>query len=259
MPKPMPKPNRSWSRWGIVLGFALGGFFDGILLHQILQWHHLLSLVPGVETIRGQVLWDGYFHALMYVIAVVGLWGLWRARTQVQEQWGRALIGALLIGFGLWHIVDSVLSHWLLGIHRIKLDSPNPLMWDLIWFTVFGLVPLIVGWLLLRNRGAPPARMGGATMAVLLVGLATAGLGAWSLRPPPGQKYTTVVFAPGVRPADAMNAIVAADARLAWADPKMAVVVVEVDADKRMSFYRRGALLVGGSGLPSGCFSWSRA
>jgi uncharacterized membrane protein len=30
-----------------VLGFAFGGFFDGILLHQVLQWHHLLSLVKG--------------------------------------------------------------------------------------------------------------------------------------------------------------------------------------------------------------------
>jgi uncharacterized membrane protein len=25
---------------GIFLGLGLGGFFDGIVLHQILQWHH---------------------------------------------------------------------------------------------------------------------------------------------------------------------------------------------------------------------------
>ena len=67
-----------WFRWGAVLGFALGGFFDGILLHQILQWHHLLSLVPGIDDLRMQVLWDGWFHALMYVIALAGLAGLWR-------------------------------------------------------------------------------------------------------------------------------------------------------------------------------------
>ena len=29
---------------GIVLGIGLGGFFDGIVLHQILQWHHMLTL-----------------------------------------------------------------------------------------------------------------------------------------------------------------------------------------------------------------------
>ena len=28
---------------GILLGIGLGGFVDGIVLHQILQWHHMLS------------------------------------------------------------------------------------------------------------------------------------------------------------------------------------------------------------------------
>lgn len=250
-------PDRSWTRWGIVLGFALGGFFDGILLHQILQWHHLLSLVPGIDTIRGQVLWDGYFHALMYLIAIAGLWGLWRNRRQ--QQWGRSLVGALLVGFGLWHVVDSVLSHWILGIHRIKLDSPNPLLWDLIWFAAFGVLPVVVGWLMLRNRRPLAPGLHGSTMSVLLAGLGTAGLAAWSLNPPPGQRFTTIVFAPGVQPAEVMNAIVSADARLVWTDPAMAVVVVDVPSANRLSFYREGALLVSGSGLPSGCFNWSRA
>jgi uncharacterized membrane protein len=26
-----------------ILGVGLGGFVDGIVLHQVLQWHHLLS------------------------------------------------------------------------------------------------------------------------------------------------------------------------------------------------------------------------
>jgi uncharacterized membrane protein len=28
---------------GVVLGVGLGGFVDGILLHQVLQWHHMLT------------------------------------------------------------------------------------------------------------------------------------------------------------------------------------------------------------------------
>ncbi len=253
----MPITNRGWIGWGAVLGFALGGFFDGILLHQILQWHHLLSLVPQVDSLREQVLWDGYFHALMYGIAVIGLWGLWRARRNPAEPQGRALLAALLLGFGLWHVVDALLSHWLLGIHRIRLDSSSPMLWDAIWFTAFGVVPLLLGWVLLRN---PPlgGRGAGATTAILLAGLVTSGMAAWSLRNPGDQRFTTVVFAPWVRPADAINAVVANGGRLVWTDRQHAVMVVEVPAGRRRNFFGEGALLVSGAGLPNGCIGWSR-
>ena len=244
-----------WTRWGTVLGFALGGFFDGILLHQILQWHHLLSLVPGLGDIRLQVLWDGYFHALMYLIAAVGLWGLWRAHWRVAESRGRQLAGALLIGFGLWHVVDGVLSHWVLGIHRIKLDSPDPLLWDLIWFAAFGMVPLIAGWLLARRGGGMPMRRS-ATAALFALTAGTAGAGAWALWPPPDQPFTTVVFRSGFGPQEVFAAIAATDARLVWADASMGVVVVTVAPDRRWGFYARGALLVSGAGIAAGCFNW---
>lgn len=106
-----------WIRWATVLGFALGGFFDGILLHQILQWHHLLSLVPEVSSLRFQVLWDGYFHALMYVIAAAGLWGLWRARNDEEGVSGLQTLRAVLIGF------------WRLACGRqraLSLDARHP-------------------------------------------------------------------------------------------------------------------------------------
>ncbi|CAO3443196.1 hypothetical protein [Azospirillum argentinense] len=120
---------------GYLLGFALGGFFDGILLHQVLQWHHLLSAVESsaVQDIRVQILADGLFHAAMYVVAVVGLWLLWRSRRRFVEPGAdRLLFANALIGFGVWHILDGVLSHWILGLHRIRMDSANPLLWDLL-------------------------------------------------------------------------------------------------------------------------------
>lgn len=245
-----------WIVWGAVLGFALGGFFDGILLHQILQWHHLLSLVPGVDTLRSQVLWDGYFHALMYLVAIAGLWGLWRNRFHGEEHKRSDLLGAVLVGFGLWHIVDAVLSHWLLGIHRIKLDSPNPLAWDLIWLAAFGVLPLVAGWRLLRRRQQKASTAGNAYRSLLVAGLVATGMAAASLTPPPEQEFTTVVFAPGTRPATVMNAIVASESRLVWSDPAMSVIVV--DSPAKWEWYRRGALLVSGAALPSGCFNWSK-
>ncbi len=252
---------KPWVRSAFVVGFALGGFFDGILLHQILQWHHLLSLVAGVETLREQVLWDGFFHAFMYVAGGVGLIGLWRARAQLGQEAGPASLGGvLLLGFGGWHILDSVLSHWLLGIHRIRMDSPDPLMWDLIWLGGFGILPAIAGWVLLKQPPSPPPPRDDKRMArgLLMLALVTSGLAAWSLRPPADQRFTTVVFAPWVSGAEALAAIETAEARLVWVDPALAVMVVHMPKDNRLGLYGGGALLVSGSGSPSGCIAWSR-
>jgi uncharacterized membrane protein len=142
-------------RWGgFALGFSLGGFFDGILLHQILQWHHLLSgLDQEGRDIRFLILTDGLFHALMYVITAIGLWFLWRARSSLAGTTvGDRLIAHALIGFGSWHVIDAFLSHWILGLHRIRMDVANPLVWDLIWLFVFGGLSLLAGMALRRNH-----------------------------------------------------------------------------------------------------------
>jgi len=203
-----------WVRWGGTLGFALGGFFDGILLHQILQWHHLFSLVPGMDDLRLQVLWDGYFHLLMYVVAIVGLAGLWRAQRRGAMHWGRPLAGAMLAGFGSWHAIDALLSHWLLGIHRVRVDSPDPLLWDLAWLVVFGIAPLVLGLRWLRRPGAGGTGARGSVAGLVLLAAGSAALGGWALVPPPGQNLTTVVFHPGAGPREVFAALDAVDGRL---------------------------------------------
>ena len=134
-------------RWPCgLLGFALGGFFDGILLHQILQWQHLLSNVEAANDMRLQILDNGLFQALMYVFAAIALGALWKRRNALGDFGaGRFLWGNAMLGFGLWHLVDSVLSHGILGIHRTKIDSPNPLIWNLLWFVGFGVLPAAIG------------------------------------------------------------------------------------------------------------------
>ena len=247
-----------WVRWGVTLGFALGGFFDGILLHQILQWHHLFSLVPGMDDLRLQVLWDGYFHLLMYVVAIVGLAGLWRAQRRGAMHWGRPLAGAMLAGFGSWHAIDALLSHWLLGIHRIRVDSPDPLLWDLVWLVVFGIAPLVLGLRWLRRPGAGGMDARGSVAGLVLLAAGSAALGGWALVPPPGQNLTTVVFHPGAGPREVFAALDAVDGRLVWSDRAMGVVVMAIPARRHLTLYRHGALLVSGAGAPGGCVNWSR-
>lgn len=236
------------------LGFAFSGFFDGILLHQVLQWHHLLSAVRG-DDIRFQVLMDGYFHLLMYGVAALGLWFLWRVRSSFEAPGAsRRFLAFFLFGFGAWHFVDAVASHWVLGIHRIKQDAANPFFWDSGWLIVFGAVPLVLGWLL-RNGG--PADGNKPEAIVALIALTMVGAGYWASRPPPGLSYTTVVFSPGVAAVDALGHVLERSEALAWFDGNGVYVVTGVSDGEALELYAKGALLVAATGTPTGCFGWS--
>ncbi|QDA36633.1 DUF2243 domain-containing protein (plasmid) [Paracoccus liaowanqingii] len=239
------------------LGVALGGFFDGILLHQILQWHHLLSLVPGMDDLRGQVLWDGYFHAGMYLLALIGLVAIWRGRARIGQDTRARLWAPIVMGFGAWHVLDTILSHWLLGIHRVKLDATYPLAWDLGWLLAFGLLPVLAGLRVARRGGGGSGRLPAGTWAALV--LLTGGLGAWGLVPPPGMPLTAVVFRAGVTEDQMQARLAEAGAEVVWQDGAGGIAIVALPGGQGWRLYGQGALLVAGSGLPAGCFSWTEA
>ncbi len=138
---------------GLLLGAGLGGFVDGILLHQILQWHNMLSgKLPPDTLVRAKVnmYWDGLFHAAVWVLTVVGLGLLWAAtgRADVPHS-GRTLWGGLLLGWGLFNVVEGVIDHEILGLHHVYEYTPNHLPADLA-FLALGLLLLIAGWRLVR-------------------------------------------------------------------------------------------------------------
>ena len=250
---------------GYLLGFSLGGFFDGILLHQVLQWHHLLSAIeaPAFRDLRVQVLADGLFHALMYVIAATGLWMLWRSRHAFAEPGAdRRAFASALIGFGVWHIIDGILSHWVLQIHRIRMDSGNPLFWDLLWFLVFGVAVAALGWLLRRRggQGGPPAgrRRVATTPALLALTVLTAG--PIAALPPPNVTAVLVLFRPGTTAEQAFAAVAAVDGRVIWSDRSGDLWAVDIaESDRVGLLYRHGALLVSSSLFTAGCASWFKA
>ena len=143
---------------GILLGIGLGGFLDGIVLHQILQWHHMLTsegsypdtTVAGLET---NTLWDGLFHAATWVAVAVGLYILWRRTTG--WRWaisGRALLGWMLVGWGLFNLVEGIVDHHILTIHHVRAGA-NQTAWDLA-FLAFGAVLVIGGWALARSENS---------------------------------------------------------------------------------------------------------
>ena len=142
---------------GILLGLGLGGFFDGIVLHQLLQWHHMLTSAgypaDSVENLKVNTLWDGVFHASTYVFVVVALVILWRhARTRHIRWSGKLLPGTILMGFGLFNLVEGIVDHQWLGLHHVNETVPRDqwIYWD-IGFLAWGAAMLIGGFLLMRR------------------------------------------------------------------------------------------------------------
>jgi len=140
---------------GILFGLGLGGFFDGIVLHQVLQWHHMLSSWYPVDTLGNlklNILWDGLFHSSTYVFVVVGLFILWRAAHRRHLAWSSKLLaGTLLLGWGIFNLVEGVVDHELLGTHHVNELVPQDqrIYWD-IAFLAWGFAMLVGGWVVMR-------------------------------------------------------------------------------------------------------------
>lgn len=138
---------------GLLLGAGLGGFVDGIVLHQLLQWHNMLSsVVPPTDLVamKLNMLWDGMFHALTWLMTAAGVWQLWRAGARTDTLWSlRAFVGALLLGWGLFNAIEGVVDHQILGIHHVHPGS-GQLAWDL-GFIASGLLLCGAGGALIRQ------------------------------------------------------------------------------------------------------------
>jgi uncharacterized membrane protein len=147
---------------GILFGLGLGGFFDGIVLHQILQWHHMVTSAgyppDSVENLKLNTFLDGLFHAVTYVFVVLGLILLWRTAHKSHLRWSwRLLGGTMLMGFGIFNLVEGLVDHQILGLHHVNETVPRErwLYWDMA-FLVWGAIMLIGGWALYRAGKRAP-------------------------------------------------------------------------------------------------------
>lgn len=151
---------------GILFGLGLGGFFDGIVLHQILQWHHMVTSAgypaDSLENLKINTLWDGLFHAGTYIFVALGLLILWRTAHRAHLWWsGKLLVGTMLMGFGIFNLVEGIVNHQLLGLHHVNETVPREqwLYWD-IGFLIWGAAMLVGGCLLFAagKRESPGER-----------------------------------------------------------------------------------------------------
>lgn len=150
------------ARAGLVIGLGIGGFFDGIVLHQILQWHHLVCYSPdckpnSVAMLQRQNTQDGYFHLAVWILTIIGTILLFRAARQPDMPWtAQAFGGSVLAGWGTFNFVEGLIDHQILGIHHV-LPGPHQFAADMA-FLASGLLLIAGGWLLTASKPEPPGR-----------------------------------------------------------------------------------------------------
>ena len=138
----------------LALGIGLGGFFDGIVFHQILQVHNMLSgwlPVTDLVSAKANMVWDGVFHACVWIITLIGVGLVWRAAQRPDVDFStRHLVGGFLMGWGLFNVVEGVIDHHVLGVHHV-IERLGASAYDYV-FLAWGAVMMAVGGLVVRRR-----------------------------------------------------------------------------------------------------------
>ena len=145
----------------LLLGAGLGGFLDGIVLHQIAHWHQMLSAVLPPESLQAMqrnMVADGWFHLAMWAATLAGVLVLRSAvRGSGPIPSARGFIGYLLIGWGVFNLVEGVVNHHVLGLHHVRDLPAHVPLYD--WaFLLIGGAGLIGLGLVLRERLPASAR-----------------------------------------------------------------------------------------------------
>lgn len=143
-----------WLTAGVVLGIGMGGFADGIALHQVAQWHNMGSAVLPPVTMEAMSLnmrWDGLFHAATWLITLAGVFMLWSAaRTGALTEPASSFAGEMIFGWGVFNLVEGIVDHHLLELHHVRDIPVHVPAYDWLFLAVAGVGFLIAGAVLMR-------------------------------------------------------------------------------------------------------------
>lgn len=144
---------------GTLLGTGMGGFIDGIVLHQLLQTHNMVSakypklgVDPETALVNAEInmFWDGIFHSFTWLTTALGIALLWRAVKRPDVPLSTAaLIGAMIFGWGLFNLVEGVIDHHLLHVHHV-VERLGVSGWDYA-FLGSGVVMILIGGAMMKR------------------------------------------------------------------------------------------------------------
>ncbi|WP_274652687.1 DUF2243 domain-containing protein [Paenibacillus humicola] len=138
--------------WGAFwLGVGIVGMLDGIIFHQILQWHSVYMHTDRFH----QIVSDGFFHLGVTVVVAIGAWLLWQSSPDDFRHRAGTLGSGLFVGAGCFNLVEGVIDHHFLRIHHVR-PGAYQMLYDLA-YDAMAIIMIGIG-LLLYNSGKVRAR-----------------------------------------------------------------------------------------------------
>jgi uncharacterized membrane protein len=131
----------------LLLGAGLGAFLDGIVLHQVLQWHAMISSIVAPTDLVGSkvnMFWDGIFHLFTWLATVVAMVLVVKELSRFGRKLrNRVLLGGSIAGWGYFNIVEGIIDHHIFGLHHVH-PGFNQAAWD-VGFITFGVLLIAAG------------------------------------------------------------------------------------------------------------------
>jgi len=137
----------SYKTWtgAFLLGMGVIGMLDGILFHQLLQWHS-----TNMHTDRQhQIVSDGIFHLGVTIIIFWASIVLWNSHPAETRDRNKLFVSGLLSGAGLFNFVEGIVNHHILSLHHVK-PGPNQLYYD-IAYDLSGIMMIWIGYGVLHS------------------------------------------------------------------------------------------------------------
>ena len=138
---------------GTLMGIGMGGFLDGILFHQVFQLHNMLSAKLPPDTLvnaKTNMFWDGLFHAFTWMATAISIIMLWNAvKQQDVPLSGNTFFGSLVLGWGIFNLVEGVIDHHILGLHHV-VEIQGLSMYDYL-FLASGILFILIGLAFIRT------------------------------------------------------------------------------------------------------------
>ncbi len=95
--------------------------------------------------------WDGIFHAFTLIVVIIGIVLLYKLqlRNDVARS-SKIFTGGLILGWGLFNLVEGIIDHQILKLHNVKEVSATPNAYN-IGFLAFSVVLSTTGFALINT------------------------------------------------------------------------------------------------------------